>query len=532
MATLWKSGLGLVAALGVVILIPVLMRSDGGEGEKNGMATKTLVIVTPHNEATRYEFTHRFAQWYAAKSGGEVVRIDWRTPGGASEIARYLASEYLGAFRYEWEGRRKQPWNMEVQGAFDNPRVEPGEGSEAARARKAFLESKVSCGVDLLFGGGSYEFTQQANAGRVVDSGVVQAHPKLFDRFGAGPGAIPQRFGGEPYWDAEGRWVGVVLTAFGICYNTDALKRLGIENPPRQWADLADPRLIGSVALSDPTQSGSVAKAFEMLMQQQIGLAGGDVPEGWARGVRLIRRIAANARYFTDSATKVPWDVESGDAAAGMVIDFYGRYQSESVRRPDGSSRLQYVTPEGGSSFGADPVALMRGAPSAELAREFIEFCVTEEGQKLWNWKVGAPGGPVKYALRRLPILPELYEPRFDAFRSDPGVNPYLETRFVYHPEWTGSFFRVISFVVQTMAIEPHEELREAWRELVRAEFPPEATAKFDEVGSVDYAAAKEVLRPALSSAQKIEQVRLAKVLCDKFRQQYIEAAALARAGK
>lgn len=526
MAKLWKSSLGLVAALGGIILIPILLRS---EPEVDGEATRRLVIVTPHNEATRFEFTHRFVQWYASRTG-ERVAIDWRTPGGASEIARYLASEYYGAFRYDWETKRGQPWTLEVQAAFDNPRVKPGEENEATKARKAFLESNVGCGVDLLFGGGSYEFIQQANAGRLVDSGVVKANPQRFG--GTGPEAIPQQFGGETYWDPQGRWIGCVLTAFGICYNTDALKRLGIEQPPRQWDDLADPRLIGSVALSDPTQSGSVAKAFEMLMQQQIHLAGGDVNEGWARGVRLIRRIAANARYFTDAASKVPWDVESGDAAAGMVIDFYGRYQSEAVRRPDGSSRLQYVTPAGGSSFGTDPVGMMRGAPSPDVAKAFIEFCISEEGQKLWNWKVGTPGGPVRYALRRLPILPELYEPRFDVYRSDPGVNPYLETNFVYHPEWTAPLFRVISFVVQVVAIEPHEELREAWRELVRAGFPPQATAKFDEVTAVDYAAAQKVLRPALGSVQKIEQVRLTKALCDQFRQQYKEAAALARAGK
>jgi len=517
--------LAVLGALALVILAPVLLRPGR---EPLPAQHESLVIITPHNEATRSEFTRAFTQWYRERTGRAVV-IDWRTPGGASEIARYLASEMLAAFRLHWERDLGQRWSAEVEGAFDNPSVAPGEETVAARARKAFLASGVSCGVDLFFGGGSFDHIRQAAAGRLVDSGVVAAHPEWF-----GP-LIPQSLGGEPYWDPQGRWIGVALAAFGICINHDALARLGMEETPRRWSDLADPRLLGSVALSDPTQSGSAAKAFEMLIQQQMAeaVAEGQTPEeGWAGGMRLLRRVAANARYFTDSASKVPWDVESGDAAAGMAIDFYGRFQSEAVRRPDGTSRMEYRTPEGGSSFGADPIAMLRGAPSPEAARAFIEFTISPEGQKLWNWKVGTPGGPSRYALRRLPILPTLYAPEFAPLRSDPGVNPYGEAGLDYRPQWTGPLFRSIGFIVQTMCIDSHEELREAWRALVAAGFPPEATARFDDVSALAYPIVMNELRPALSTGQKIGQVRLAREWGERFRSAYREVTALARAGR
>lgn len=515
-----------VFALVAVILVPVAMRS-GKSGFQPGDAT--LVIVTPHNEAVRYEFGRAFTAAYLRQTG-KRVRIDWRTPGGTSEIARYLASSYLGAFQYEWEGRQGQPWNAEVEAAFDNPRVAPGEGTAAARARKAFLDSHVSCDIDLFFGGGSYDYAQQAAAGRLV------ACPELGDpaHFPHSLCRFPQTVGGEIYWDPQGRWAGDALSAFGICYNTDALRRIGFVGTPAHWSDLAQPRMRGTVALADPTQSGSAAKAFEMLIQQQIAEAGGDVAEGWRRAMRLVRRIAGNARYFSDSATRIVWDVESGDASAGMAIDFYGRFQSEAVRRADGTSRLGYVTPEGGSSFGVDPIGLLRGAPSPELARAFIAFVLSPEGQKLWNWKVGTPGGPEKYALRRLPVLPELYAPEFAPLRSDPEVDPFTWAKAnpPYHPEWTGSLFRVIGFVVQTMAMDPHEELTSAWAALIEHGFPPQATALFDDVSAIDYATAMSVLKPALASAQKIDATRLAKTLGDQFRAQYKQVEALARAGK
>ncbi len=516
-----------VLLLAAVVVAPILLRPRGPAAAS---ADETLSIITPHNEAIRHEFELAFTGHHFRETGRRV-RIDWRTPGGTSEISRYLESEYVAAFENHWP----RPWSNAVQAAFQNPKIQlddtPADDTVEEAARRAFLASDVSSGLDLFFGGGSYDFNLQAAAGRLVPSGVIEAHPELFNE-----NAIPQTVGGEPYWDPQGRWVGACLSAFGICYNPDALARLGIENPPVQWADLADPRLAGNVALADPTQSGSVAKAFEMLIQQQMLLErGGDpraVEVGWDRAMRMIQRIAANARYFTDSASKVPWDVEAGDAAAGMCIDFYGRFQSEAVRRPDGTSRLQYITPEGGSSVGVDPIGLLRGAPHPALAREFIEFVLSPAGQKLWNWKVGTPGGPERYALRRLPILPSLYAPEFTALRSDPAVMAYEQARgFTYHEEWTAPLFRAISFIIKAACIDPHDELREAWAALIAADFPPEATAAFGDMSRVSYEAAGEI-RAAMRSANKLEEARLAKSISESFRAQYRRAAELAREGR
>jgi ABC-type glycerol-3-phosphate transport system substrate-binding protein len=253
--------------------------------------------------------------------------------------------------------------------------------------------------------------------------------------------------------------------------------------------------------------------------------------EGWAQAMRLLMKIGANARYFTDSSAKIALDVEAGEAAAGMTIDFYGRYESEAVRRPDGTSRLQYVNAESGTSFSVDPIAVYRGAPDPELARDFIAFVMSPEGQKLWNWKVGAPGGPQHHALRRLPILPALYAPQYAQFRTDPEVNPYeLARTFVYHETWTSPLFRQIAFIFRVMCIDAHEELDEAWAALQAAHFPPEAMRLFEDVSAVDYAAANGRIHDALGD--KIREVQLARELSDHFREQYRRAGEAARSGK
>jgi iron(III) transport system substrate-binding protein len=529
-----KALLPFAALLAILLLGPILLHRHAAPSGQH--ADDTLVIITPHNEATRYEFARAFQAAHFAKTG-RTVFVDWRTAGGTSEIVRYVGAQYLGSFRDYWTRTLHRVWTPE-SASFDDPKAAtPG----AMAARQAFLASNAGCGVDLFFGGGSFDYMQMASAGRLVDSGVIAAHPELFALSGTSslPAGIdthiPQALGGEPLWDPKGCWLGVCLGAFGICYNTDSLARLGIPQPPAQWTDLGSPLYANELALADPTQSGSVAKAFEMIMQQQIAEAGGDLPQGWQRGMQLIQRISANARYFTDNASEIPYSVEAGDAAAGMCIDFYGRFESEAVRRPDGTSRMMYATPRGGSSTGADSIGLFRGAPHEALAREFIEFVISQQGEKLWCFRAGAPGGPEKYTLRRLPIRPDLYAPQWRPDEADPDVDTYAPAApgagFVYQPRWTASLYGVISFSIRAAFIDSHDELKQAWESLIQAGFPPQATAAFSDMSAIDYTHASGPIRDTLRSANKLDQVAMARQLDEHFRAQYAQAGSLAKRG-
>src|SRR5690606_26146897 len=144
-------------------------------------------------------------------------------------------------------------------------------------------------------------------------------------------------------------WVGACLSSFGIVYNPDVYASLGLA-PPGGWDDLTDPRLADLVAPAAPTRAGSAAVAYMMVLQRAMADAeeaifaehpalrempakersadpryAAAIADGWRRGMGQLLLIAANARYFTDSANLVPRDVSTGDAAAGMAIDFYGR---------------------------------------------------------------------------------------------------------------------------------------------------------------------------------------------------------------
>lgn len=527
----------IVLALVVTVALPFALRPEKPALAK---ADDTVVIITPHNEATRHEFGRGFQAWYRERTK-RTVAVDWRVVGGTSEIARVLEGAYHAAFERQWTAKAGRKWSAEIQAGYVNGKLAEDAPAVVRAARAEFLASEVSCGIDLFFGGGSYDFERQALAGRIVPARVRQTHPEWFT-----DAVIPRFVTGERYWDDAGCWVGNVISSYGILYNVDALKRRNLP-PPTSWQELGGAGYLGTLALCDPTKSSSMAKAFETIVQQEIwrGMpvdAGrGDamerqaVEDGWSRGLQTVQRIAANARYFTDSSQKPPIDVAQGDCAAGICIDFYGRAQAEAVATR-GAARLGFVTPRGGSVNAVDPIALLRGAPHREAAELFLEYTLTTEAQKLWNFKAGVTGGPERFALRRLPVRRDFYErAEWKELRSDPDAAPFDDPHpLVYRAEWTGHLIRELAFVVRVMCLESHAELKAATqaindaaeREPARAEA---ARAKLAEVRAVDYAQVNGRIRQTLNAKNKVDEVRLATELGKAFRRQYREAEAIAR---
>jgi len=531
----------IILTLVAIVALPFVLRP---KRVAVAQADDTLVIITPHNEAIRFEFGRGFARWYQEKTGRSVA-IDWRMVGGTSDIARFLEGEYTAAFENFWVRTLGQPWSAAVQSGFQSARM-PADATDLVKeARAAFLASNVGCGIDLFFGGGTYDLDRQAQAGRLVDSGLMQAHPDWFS-----DAILPRRFGGEDYWHPQGLWIGTVLSSYGILYNRDSYQRLGITSAPKQWSDLADPRLVGEVGLADPTKSGSVAKAFENIiqqrMQQRLHALERDEPaltaaemetkavrEGWLEGLRLLQLIGANARYFTDTSQKPPIDVAAGNCAAGLCIDFYGRQQHEAVRRRGESERVAYVSPAGGSVSSVDPMGLLRGAPNRAVAVAFMEFVLSMEGQKLWNFQPGTPGGPQRFALRRLPVRRDYYaHDEWKTWRSDPDDSPFDQRDpLIYREAWTGRYFREMAFIVRIMCQDTHAELKDAWRAIIAAPEPAKSKALvvLHDLSRVDYGRATTDIRARLGARDKVEEVRLARELADNFRLNYTRAAAIAR---
>ena len=467
--------------LALIVALPLVMRRESSTTSPRN-ADDRLVILSPHNESIRQEFGEAFAAHWKQTTGRSIY-IDWRTPGGTSEIRMVLDAGFKAA---EETGRQ-------------------------------------GIGVDVFFGGGEPDFTSQAKKSRLVPLRVFDSQPELF----AKDGPIPEIFTGERYYSADHVWVGTCMSQFGICYNPDVLKRLKI-SAPATWNDLGDPRYAGRLALADPTKSGSVARAFELLVQSEMQRAAAP-DDGWANGLRLIQRMSANARYFTDSASKIPQDVGQGNAAAGMCIDFYGRSFARELTSKSGDPRVVWIAPLGGTTLSGDPVAVLKGAPHPAVAQDFVEFCLSPAGQTLWFGKPGTPGGPQTRALHRTPIRRDIYTPENLANSTMPDAAPYQDRgNFTYRRELTGASFNTLRQLVKIMCIDSHEEMKSAWLAIRDAGMPADALAVFADVSLVDYARAGKG-DPILDGPDALQAADRAAELGEWFRANYRKAEAIAR---
>jgi hypothetical protein len=192
----------------------------------------------------------------------------------------------------------------------------------------------------------------------------------------------------------------------------------------------------------------------------------------------------------------------------------------------------------GGTVSSVDPIGLLRGARHKEAANAFMEYVLSMEGQKLWNFKVGTAGGPQHYALRRMPVRRDFYtHEEWKSLRSDPDEGPYgQEDQLIYREAWTGGIFREMAFIIRVMCQDTHEELTDAWRIINLPTVSPEnrkaALAILQNMNVVSYERTNADIKRALGSKNKVDEIRLANELAAGFRQQYRKAAEIARAGQ
>jgi len=174
-------------------------------------AESRVVIISPHNEAIRYEFGRGFDHWHRRRFGGGVT-VEWRDVGGTADALRFVQSE--------------------------------------------FATKSEGIGIDIFFGGGSEPFLLLADKKLALS----YTPPKAI------LSAIPQSFNGIEVYDAGHAWYGAALSSFGILQNKLVQQRMELPFVTR-WEQLAQPELRGWVGVGDPRNSGTMINMFEAFLQ-------------------------------------------------------------------------------------------------------------------------------------------------------------------------------------------------------------------------------------------------------------------------
>ena len=465
-AARWAIALAFALVLGLPMVMSRCTRDSHASPQGD---LPTLIVVTPHVPQIREEFARAFGDWHRRRYG-VGAHLDFRTIGGTSEIIRALQARYTAALA---EGK----YTIDPAGQV---LMQPG-----------------AIDIDIMFGGGTFDHGRLKTGvsvaveqgGKTTDLPVPMSAPAGFLQAQLDEWFGENAVGAGKVYDPEQYWIGTALSGFGIVYNRDLTRKLLGRDDLDSFEDLADPRLAGWVALADPRQSGSVTTTIDSILSNY----------GWERGWRALRAIGANSSSFTNSSSKPPIDVSQGEAAAGLAIDFYGRTQSQIVMRPGETpenARVGYVDPPGEVSIDADPISILRGGPNPELARHFVEFCLSDEGQALWNFHArstpagadnpanpdGVPLGPQRFELRRMPVRRDFYQ-RFGEYLID-KVNPYESASDIPPAGWRSA----IGIMMGAFAVDTHDEAARAWRALQAARTRGEDPERILQAEQVFYA--------------------------------------------
>src|SRR5205085_11725999 len=97
------------------------------------------------------------------------------------------------------------------------------------------------------------------------------------------------------------------------------------------------------------------------------------------------------------------------------------------------------VIRSGGTIINPDAIAVFKGAPRPEMARAFVEFTLSDAGQKLFLLLPGQPGGPRRYPLCRLSVVESLYAQYPPEKRSVGVANPFAAGNTIRYDSKPGS---------------------------------------------------------------------------------------------
>lgn len=160
-------------------------------------------------------------------------------------------------------------------------------------------------------------------------------------------------------YDADKTYFGSKLITTGIAVNTSAKSR------PASFADLAKPEYKGQIAMPSPLYSGAAAI--------MLGTMTGRSDLGWGYFEKLKAADAVAVRGNGAVLTAVA----NGEKSYGILVDFMA-FNAKAKGSP-----IDFIFPAEGNPAVTEPVAILKTTQNPAAARAFVDFILSDEGQKL-----------------------------------------------------------------------------------------------------------------------------------------------------
>jgi hypothetical protein len=183
---------------------------------------------------------------------------------------------------------------------------------------------------------------------------------------------------------------------------------------------------------------------------------------GWNDGWGLLARLAGNTRRFDRISSTTAKDAAVGETAYALAIDFFAFTQIAAA----GRTNLSFLLPVDFAAVNPDGIAILRGAPHRDLARRFLDFTLSDAGQKLWLLPRGHPEGPSRHSIERMPVRPQLYADYREV--SNIAHSPFdLPAGFRYDARLAQQRRGVVATLAGALFVDVHDDLKAAWSAVI-----------------------------------------------------------------
>jgi iron(III) transport system substrate-binding protein len=164
----------------------------------------------------------------------------------------------------------------------------------------------------------------------------------------------------ETFVDKDGMYTGTKVMATILAVNTEKVTDL-----PDSWSVLTSEEAKGQSIMPSPLYSGAAA--------YNLGVFTRNDEFNWG----FYEQLKENEVMITEGNGAVQQAVAAGEKSYGMVVDFIiARAKAE-------GSPIDLIYPKEGVPVITEPIAIMKNTSNEAAAKAFVDFVLSEEGQKL-----------------------------------------------------------------------------------------------------------------------------------------------------
>ncbi|MDW5299950.1 MAG: ABC transporter substrate-binding protein [Sedimentibacter sp.] len=161
------------------------------------------------------------------------------------------------------------------------------------------------------------------------------------------------------FYDADHTYTGTKIISTGIIVNTDVVK-----SEITSLKDLLKPEIKDELIMPSPLYSGAAA--------YNLGVITRTYNLGWD----FYQGIKENGVTVGKGNGTVQTAVLAGEKGCGIIVDYMA------IRAKAEGAPVEFIYPSEGSLIVTEPIGIIKGTEQEDIAKAFVDFILSEDGQK------------------------------------------------------------------------------------------------------------------------------------------------------